>query len=70
MRVNAYSLGFIIPHSQSISGHVVQVKMWGLDKNSQKWDKSETTHAVVYKTSVYQFKVKNHTAKRRMGRES
>ena len=47
-----------IRHGQSVSGHVVQRRcMWGLDKNPQKWDTSETSHTVVYKTSVSHFKV-------------
>ena len=48
-----------IPRGQFVSGHVARAKKWGLDKNPKKWEKSETSLAVVYKTKVSHFKVKN-----------
>ena len=50
------------------SGHLVQAKKWGLVKNPQKWDKSETSYAVGYKTKVSHFKVKNTMLKDTDGR--
>ena len=52
----ATSLSLIISRGQSVLGHVVQAKMWDLNKNPQKWDSS---CRVVYRTSVSYFKVKN-----------
>jgi len=65
----AQSLGLIIPRDQSVSGHVVQAKVWGRDKNLQKWDKSETSYTVVDKTSVSHFMVKNASLKDTDGKE-
>ena len=71
----ALSLGLIIPRGQSVSGHVVQAKMWGLEKNPQKWDKSETAlisgGGFQLKTSVSHVKAKNTPLKdTEKGRES
>ena len=53
------------------SGLVVRARQEGLvDKNPQKWDKSETFCEVVFKTKASHFKVKKSIVKRQIGKES